>query len=108
MHLALEKLKSSNSSREQSLVDNLGDMNDQVIERRKSKEEDFNAEVDTLLLGIDIFVRTSFNLENAAGKYIVKLVNIFLVIFRQNFPILWLPSVSIKVNYLEFTLKFTV
>ena len=56
MHLTLEKLKSSNSSREQSLVDNLGDMNDQVIERRKSKEEDFNAEVDTLLLGIDIIV----------------------------------------------------
>ena len=60
MHLTLEKLKSSNSSREQSLVDNLGDMNDQVIERRKSKEEDFNAEVDTLLLGIDIIVINIF------------------------------------------------
>ena len=48
-------------------------MNDQVIERRKSKEEDFNAEVDTLLLGIDIIVINIFNLENTNVRYIQTL-----------------------------------
>ena len=59
-------------------------MNDQVIERRKSKEEDFNAEVDTLLLGIDTFVINIFNLENTNVRYIQTLEFGALAVFLRH------------------------
>ena len=52
----IEKLKSN--EREKNLVENLGDMNEPTdIVRHKSKEENFNEEVDALLCEISECVK---------------------------------------------------